>query len=156
MYMYRLTAWLLSAVVTGRMAVAQQAADPRLAAVRAAIDSGNGEYIRGFAAGDAARVAAVYASDGGRLSSGGHVARGTVAIRADVDGLIRQTGPITVTLKTLDVWLTDDRAYETGKWTYAWAKKGGGTTGMGGRYVTVWGRQANGRWRMVADIGVPD
>jgi ketosteroid isomerase-like protein len=143
-------------MASASLAPAQQASDPKLAGLRAAIDSGNAEYIRGFGAGDAAQVAAAYAPDGGRFSGGGHIARGTSAIRADVAKLIHEVGPITVTLTTLDVWLMDDRAYETGKWTYAWAKKGGGLTTIGGRYVTIWGRQSNGRWRIVADVGVPD
>jgi uncharacterized protein (TIGR02246 family) len=124
-------------------------------AVRSAIDSGNAQYIRGFGESNAAVVANTYAPDGGRLSPGGQVAHGTDAIRANVDSLLHQVGPITVTLRTLDLWVMGDRAYETGKWTYTWAKKGGSTTTVGGQYVTAWGRQPTGQWRIAADIGVP-
>lgn len=145
-------ATLMMSTLTGRVN-AQAAPISDRSAVQAAIDSGNAQYIRGFAASEAATVAAVYAPDGGRFGGKGEVARGTAAIRADVAALLGQVGPITVTLKTVDLWVIDDRAYESGKWTYTYAKKGGtGTTTVGGGYVTIWGRQPSGGWRIIADV----
>jgi uncharacterized protein (TIGR02246 family) len=154
--MHKLTLMTLAAaaLIAGSMTRTVSAQAP--AAIRAAIDSGNAQYIRGFAAADAGQVAAVYAPDGGRMGDGGHVARGATAIRADIDQLLRQAGPITVTLTTTGLWVIDDRAYESGKWVYAWAKKGGGTTTSEGRYVTAWGRQPDGHWRVLADVAVPE
>jgi ketosteroid isomerase-like protein len=144
-------------VATSTVHAQQQAsADSVRKAVGSAIDSGNAEYIRGFANSDAARVAAVYSTNGGRLGENGALAHGTADITKAVALVLHQVGPITVTLKTVDLWVMENRAYETGKWTYAWAKKGGGITTVGGRYVTVWLREPGGRWRIEADVGVPE
>jgi hypothetical protein len=114
MTMHKLTLTTLAAALIAGSTVRTVSAQGT-AAVRAAIDSGNAQYIRGFAAADAGQVAAVYAPDGGRLGDGGHVARGTAAIRADIDQLLHQVGPITVTLTTTGLWVIDDRAYESGR-----------------------------------------
>ena len=46
-------------------------------------------------------------------------------------------------------------AYETGAWSYAYHPKGQQEQKIGGRYVTVWHRQADGSWKIWADMGVP-
>jgi ketosteroid isomerase-like protein len=70
--------------------------------------------------------------------------------------LIKAVGPVRVTLVTTDLWVIGDRAYETGKWTYTFAKRGGGDTTLSGRYATVWKQQAAGGWKYYADMGVPN
>ncbi len=83
------------------------------------------------------------------------VVRGRSAITADVDGFLDRVGPVRVTLETAQVWLMDDMAYETGAWSYTFHPKGEGEQRIGGRYVTIWKRQADGGWRIWADLGVP-
>jgi ketosteroid isomerase-like protein len=70
--------------------------------------------------------------------------------------MLERMGPITVTIEIVDVWLVDDRAYETGKWSYTFTppEKEEERT-VGGRYVTVWLRQPEGGWKIVADMSVP-
>ena len=124
-------------------------------ALRRAIDEGNAQYIRGFARRQADTVAAVYAPDGARLGDGGQVAQGRAAIAADVAGLIKAVGPVTVELKTVEIWQVGRTAYETGNWSYAFTPPGKQPQKIGGKYVTVWAQQPDGSWRIQGDIGVP-
>ena len=132
---------------------AGQQSDPR-AEVRKAIDAGNARYISAFKNGDAAGVAAVYDEDGARLSPKGVVLRGRKAIRDDLDKFIKQVGPVTVTIETSDLWLIDDTACETGKWSYTFTPPGRQQQTIGGRYVTTWRRQKDGAWKIALDLGL--
>jgi uncharacterized protein (TIGR02246 family) len=125
--------------------------------VRAAIDSGNAEYIAAFAKSDAAGVASVYAPDGARLGPGGQAIVGTAQITEDVRAFLSRTGPIRVGLETVDLWVVGQAAYETGKWSYTFTPQRDPTRTItiGGRYVTIWHQQRDNRWRIAADVGVP-
>ena len=143
------TAWLSSALMS------LQAQTPDRAQVRAAIDARNAEYIRAYAQADARALAAVYDDRGARLSRNGQMARGRDAIAEDVGRFVNRVGPVAVTIETADLWVVDDLAYETGEWSYTYAESGEAQRTIGGRYVTVWRRQADGGWRMWTDMGVP-
>jgi len=125
------------------------------AEVRKAIDQGNAQYIKSFKEADAAGVAGVYDQNGSRLNPKGVVIRGRDAVQADLERLIKGTGPVTATIDTTDLWVVDDIAYETGKWSYTFTPQGRKEQKMGGRYVTLWKKQADGGWKMWADMGVP-
>ena len=124
-------------------------------AVRAAIDSGNAEYISAFARRDADALARVYTADGARLGRDGEYALGHAAIAAEVRDFVTKVGPVRVTLETVALWIVNDAAYETGKWTYTFQAPGDTTKTIGGRYVTVWRKQRSRSWRIQADMGVP-
>lgn len=143
---------LLSALATGRLAAQNPSG---VAAVRAAIDAGNAEYVAAYANADANALARVYDPRGARLSGNGRVAQGREAIANSVRSFVERVGPIHVRLQTVDVWLVDDHAYETGIWSYTYTPPGEAERTIGGRYVTVWRRQPEGGWRMLADLGVP-
>ncbi len=83
------------------------------------------------------------------------VSRGTEAIAAAVGEFVGRVGPVAVTLETADLWLLDDRAYETGEWSYTFTSEGEAKRTIGGRYVTIWQRQPDGDWKIWADMGVP-
>jgi uncharacterized protein (TIGR02246 family) len=125
------------------------------AAVRAEIDAGNAAYIAAFRRADAKALSRVYDPEGSRLKQGGVVVRGRSAIADDVAKFVSEVGPVRVTLSTKDLWLIDDKAYETGVWSYAFHPKGKPEQKIGGHYVTVWRRQPDGGWKIWADIGVP-
>jgi uncharacterized protein (TIGR02246 family) len=124
--------------------------------VRKAIDSGNARYIEAFAKRDAAALAALYDDDGVRFGQKGAYARGRAGITEDVAKFIKAVaGPIKVTIETEDLWVVDDLAYETGKYSYTFTPAGEKETKSDGHYVTIWKKQRDGGWRIVADIGVP-
>ena len=137
----------------GLPALAGQQSD-RKAEARKAIDAGNAQYISAFKNADAAGVAAVYDEDGARLSPKGVVARGRKTIREELDKFIKEVGPVTVTIETLDLWLIDDTATETGKWSYTFTPQGRQQKTIGGRYVTTWRRQKDGGWKIMLDLGL--
>jgi uncharacterized protein (TIGR02246 family) len=126
--------------------------------VRKAIDAGNRKYIDAFGKLDGAALAAVYDEDGVRLGEKGSYARGRSAIASNVNVLMKAvTGPVIVTIETQDLWIVDDRAYETGKYSYSFTIRGKKKSRhIGGHYVTVWKRQKASDWRIVADMGVPN
>jgi uncharacterized protein (TIGR02246 family) len=124
-------------------------------AARRSIEAGNAAYVAAFARADPAGVAAVYDLQGARLNEGGVVVRGRDAITRDVRQFVERVGPVKVGLQTAAVWVVDDRAYESGAWSYRFTPPGKAEQTLGGRYVTVWKRQRGGDWKIAADMGVP-
>ncbi len=122
---------------------------------RTAIDSGNKAYIEAMANADARAFADVYDSDGRRLAGGGEVVRGRAAITDHIGAFFTRIGPVTATIETTEVWLVDDMAYETGRWTYTFTPPGDTRRTIGGRYVTVWRLQDDGNWKIYVDMSVP-
>lgn len=131
------------------------AADTEVAEVRRAIDAGNAAYKTAFLHSDAEALAQVYDTDGVRFNEGGALLRGRAAIARDVAEFVGQVGPVRVTIETAGVWLVDDVAWESGAWSYTFQPKGEAEQRLGGRYVTLWRRQADGGWRIWRDLGVP-
>jgi uncharacterized protein (TIGR02246 family) len=137
----------------------QQTATPvaadNLAEVRRAIDAGNKQWSEGWAKGDAAMVAAVFADDGVQLLGSGKLIRGRQQIMELQKAAMQGADPgVKVTVTTVNVWLDGDTAYETGKYKYEYTEKGKPGTDEG-QYVTIWKRQKDGSWKLSMDMGVP-
>ncbi len=124
-------------------------------AARAGIAAGNARWIDAFKRGDAGAVAALFAQDAVQFRRAGGVVRGRAAIQSDFTALFRDNGSADATITTANIWLVDDQAYETGKFTFTFHPAGKPPVTNAGRYVTVWERQADGSWRIVVDFGVP-
>lgn len=113
-------------------------------------------WMKAMKAGDAAAVAACYASDAVLWLPGAPEAKGAKAILDEYTGLL---GANTVT----EVSLTDGH-YETSRdMSYGWGhftmtltpKAGGAPTTMVGRYVDV-AKKVGGKWKYVADHASTD
>jgi uncharacterized protein (TIGR02246 family) len=126
-----------------------------LADVRRAIDKGNAQWSEGWAKGDAAMVAAIFADDGVQLAGSGKLVKGRQQILERQKAAMGGADPgVKVTVTTVNVWLDGDTAYETGKYKYEYTEKG--KPGVDeGRYVTIWKRQKDGSWKLTMDMGVP-
>ena len=125
--------------------------------IRKAIDAGNAKYIDAFARSDAGALSGLYDESGSRFSPKGVVVRGRPAIAQSVAEFMKSvTGPIKVSIETQDLWAVDDLVYETGKYTYTFTPPGKSETQTGGHYVTIWKRQAEGGWKIIVDMGVPN
>jgi uncharacterized protein (TIGR02246 family) len=125
--------------------------------VRKAVDAGNAKYIGAFSKLDANALAAVYDQDGVRLGPKGTYARGRDAIAKKVNQFMQSvSGPIKVTIDTTNLWVVDATAYETGKYTYTFTLTGKNESQVGGHYATIWKKQADKSWRILADMGVSD
>jgi uncharacterized protein (TIGR02246 family) len=137
-----------------------QTADPNvseaLVDVRRAIDKGNAQWSEGWAKGEAAMVAAIFADDGVQLAGNGKFFKGPQQISEHQKAAMQNVDPgVKVTVTTGTVWLDGDTAYETGKYKYEYKEKGKPAIDEG-RYVTVWKRQKDGSWKLAMDMGVPE
>jgi uncharacterized protein (TIGR02246 family) len=131
--------------------------DARLAEARKAIDTGNAEWIVGQKAGNADRMAALFDSDGSQFGAKGRVIRGRKAIHDRFADGFKTNGPaLDFTITTLEVWLVDDLAYESGNYTLKLQPKGKDVASYAGKYVTIWKRQRDGGWKIWVDFGVPE
>ena len=106
-----------------------QTAVPRapdaLADVRRAVDKGNAQWSEGWAKGDAAMVAAIFADDGVQLLGSGKILKGPQQIMERQKAAMQGADPgVKVTVTTVNVWLDGDTAYETGKYKYEYTEKG--------------------------------
>jgi uncharacterized protein (TIGR02246 family) len=130
-------------------------ASETLADVRQAIDKGNAQWSEGWAKGDAAMVASIFADDGVQLAGSGKIVKGRQQIMERQKAAMQGADPgVKVTVTTVNVWLDGDTAYETGKYKYEYTEKG--KPGVDeGRYVTIWKRQKDGSWKLTMDMGVP-
>lgn len=130
-------------------------ASDALADVRRAIDIGNKQWSEGWAKGDAAMVAAIFADDGVQLMSSGKIIKGRQQIMERQKAAMQSADPgVKVTVTTTNVWLDGETAYETGTYKYEYTEKGKPGTDEG-RYVTIWKRQKDGSWKLSMDMGVP-
>jgi uncharacterized protein (TIGR02246 family) len=161
--MKQILIWTGAAVMTVSTVFAQtenQMAAPNesdaLADVRRAIDKGNAQWSEGWAKGEAAMVAAIFADDGVQLTGSGKMFKGPQQISEHQKAAMQSVDPgVKVTVTTGTVWLDRDTAYETGKYKYEYKEKGKSTTDEG-RYVTVWKRQKDGSWKLAMDVGLPE
>lgn len=135
--------------------IPKSADSDNLSDVKRAIDKGNSLWSEGWAKGDAAAVAALFASDGIQLIGNGKVFKGPREISGHLKTVMQSADPgVKVTVKTLKIWLDGDTAYESGRYKYEYTEKGkpGSDEGL---YVTIWKRQGDGSWKLAMDMGVP-
>lgn len=115
--------------------------------VRASFAALNDRFMSTFARGDAAGVAAMYASDGCAFPPGAPPVAGAAALEAFWRGAI-DLGVKAVQLETEELELHGPRAIEVGRFTLSGE---GGATLDHGKYLVVW-RQESGDWRIYRDI----
>ena len=126
-----------------------------LAEARQAIDKGNAQWIDAWDKADAALLSRLFAEDGILLGRNGKIFKGPQQIFERQKPLMEGAGKgVKVTVTTVDLWLNGDTAYETGKYSYKYQEKGKPVTEEG-RYVTIWKRQSDGSWKIIADMGIP-
>jgi uncharacterized protein (TIGR02246 family) len=128
-----------------------------IAEARQAIDKGNAQWIEAWDKADAALLSRLFAEDGILLARNGKIFKGPQQILERQKPVMEGAGKgVKVTVTTVDLWLDEETetAYETGKYSYKYQEKGKPVSEEG-RYVTIWQRQGDGLWRIIADMGVP-
>ncbi len=128
-----------------------------LAEVRQAIDKGNAQWIEAWEKADASLLSRLFAEDGILLGRNGKIFKGPQQILERQKPVMEGAGKgVKVTVTTVDLWLDEQTktAYETGKYSYKYQEKGKPVSEEG-RYVTIWQRQGDGSWKIIADMGVP-
>ncbi len=107
----------------------------------------NKQFMDGVANGDAAAVAAVYATDGWALPPGGPIIKGRDAIQQLWQGVI-DSGVKHAELETIDLDVHGDDAVEVGQGALFVA---GGQLAGRVKYIVVW-KRVHGEWRYYRDI----
>lgn len=136
------------------VAAPNDSAAKTLAEAKPTIDKANAEWLPAMRAKDPAALAAAYAEDGAFILADGREISGRAAIidfyRQQVanlgevlEGGIHQDG-MTLAL--------DGLIYEWGHGGATIADKAGKRSTSGGPYLTVWKRQADGRWMILRNL----
>ena len=124
--------------------------------VRRAVDEGNAQWIAAMRAQDANLLASVFDPRGVMLGSDGKVYRGREAVRDAMGRVMTHWGATETTIDTDGLWVIDDVAFETGRYSYTFTPEGGDQRTSRGRYVVRWRRQPDGSWKIETDLGLPD
>lgn len=129
----------------------------REAEVRAAIAAANAEYARALVAGDARAAAAVFTGDGEVIPA---TQRGFVSGRPEIEAYIAaRLGArryLDVVITTVHLGVSGDVAWETGTNAITIQQGESAPVTVTGRYLAVWKRESDGRWRIRADLPVGD
>src|SRR5512138_405435 len=131
---------LLIALLTGTAQLAHAET------VRAAIEAANAAFSAAAAKGDAAALAAMYATDAMVMPAGSEPVRGADAILKFWQSSLAGIGG--VTLKTVDLFDQGSTATEVGQ--YELRDKTGRAIDHG-KYIVVWRKEA-GKWKLLRDM----
>lgn len=120
------------------------------AADAAAIRAVDANWVK--AANDPAAFTSFYAQDAVLLPPGGPMATGKEAIGETWQHLMAQPGfALTFAPTKVDVARSGDLAYEIGNYTLTVKDKRGRPQMSKGKYLVVWAKQADGKWKAVVD-----
>ena len=108
-------------------------------------------WEKSYNAGDGVAVAALYTADGILLPPGGAIVEGNQAI-ADFWASAIASGLANVELETMELKFVGDTATEVGYLAGTVPAEGGGTSAIAGKFIVVWKRGADGKWRLHRDI----
>ena len=122
----------------------------------AAIRAATREWNAAEAAKDLEKCISFYADDGERFATGSPAIHGAAALRNEWRKYLSSPGTFQWSTSKVDVSSSGDMAYETGRFVLTSVDKDGQPTTTKGKYVCVWKKQANGKWKVVADIDNPD
>lgn len=95
-------------------------------------------------------VASYYTDDAVMLLPNTDAQKGRAAIRAGLTSMAGMSPNLHIMPER--IVQSGDLAYETGTYTMAMTPSGGTTMNDRGKYLTVWRRQTNGDWKIVADM----
>jgi uncharacterized protein (TIGR02246 family) len=140
---------------TVRATSTASSADALMAEARRAIDEGNATAMKAWAKGDAAMFVSTFAKDALELRPDGSIIKGRRQILELVKASMQRLGPgVELTVRTTKVWLDGSTAYETGMSVYKYTEKGELKT-FETLFVSIWKKQRDGTWKLVADMPVP-
>lgn len=123
------------------------------AADQAAIRALATEWANSFPAKDVDKFVSFYAADATVYPNGAPAVTGSAAIRGywtDFFALPGLAG--SVTTKTIEAASSGDLAFETGTYEMTVNDAKGKPATSTGKYVVVWKKQGDGKWKAVADI----
>ena len=122
----------------------------------AAIRAATREWNAAEAAKDLEKCVSFYTDDGERFATGSPVIRGAAALRTEWQKYLSTPGTFQWSTSKVEISNSGDLAYETGRFVLKTVDKNGQPTATNGKYVCVWKKQPDGKWKVVADIDNPD
>jgi len=132
------------------------APDAALTELRAAIKTHHDTYIDSLIEGDAATYAEMFTEDAVLLRPNAPMVRGRTTILADQKTLLSRAQVISGAVQTVHLDMSGDMAYEIGNFSYTFRLDGGEPRTVGGKFLAIWRRQADGRWLCEAEAGLPE
>jgi uncharacterized protein (TIGR02246 family) len=119
------------------------------AAIRAAVI----DWSKAAQAKDVNKAVSFYADDAMRFADKGPLVQGKDNIRTGWEQMLALPGPgLTFATTGVEVARAGDMAYEYGTYDFATNDKKGNVVDEKGKYVVVWKKQADGSWKVAADI----
>jgi uncharacterized protein (TIGR02246 family) len=141
---------LLACIVAGP--VAARSGDAKL---ESAVRKANSEWAAAMKTGDAAVIAAPYADRGVFVAIDGTCIQGRDEVEKMYRERFKQAGFASSTkIETKKLVVDGDLAYESG-YAEIGVVRDGKTAVRGGRYLTVWQRQADGEWKIYRNVVLP-
>lgn len=141
-------------ITTACAGAAPEPAMPDMEADLAAIAKVRDGYAAAFKAGDAVRIAALFTADGQSMEHGQPTASGAAAIESSLTGLFGMVTPGDIDITAGKTVVVGDVAYESGTYKNTVTPKDGGmAVTEEGRYLVVLRRQADGSWKLAANMG---
>ena len=122
----------------------------------AAVRAASREWSDAEAVKDLEKCVSFYAEDGERLTTGSPLIVGRDALRKEWAKYLSAPGSFHWTTSKVEVARSGDLAYETGVFVIKTVDKNQQPAIINGKYVLVWKKQANDKWKVVADIDNPD
>lgn len=155
-YDRRMIAMCLLVLTLQTSPAAATAAGAVPADARAAIERANSDWLPAMKRQDAQAIAEVYADDGVFVLPNGDSVKGRAAIEQLMRDRFSRTDPV------VGGTLTQDNLVAAGSMIYEWghaeiAMGGRGTQSasrVSARYLTVWQRDASGRWRIIRNLSL--
>lgn len=133
-----------------------QLPDTRLAD-EAAIRAASQEWSNAASSRDLEKAVSFYADDATYNPPGAPLAAGKDAIRKVWAGVVAiPGGNLSWVTSKVEVARSGDLAYDTGAYTLTKNNAGGKPVTTKGKYVVVWKKQADGKWKVIQDIDNPD
>ena len=132
--------------------LAHHSGDPKL---DRAIEKANSEFIVAMKTGDAATIAMPYTENASFITIDGGCIQGRTEIEKLYRDRFARSGPAHSTkINSKKLVVDGDLAYESGYGEIGLLKEGKVSVN-GGRFLTVWQRQANGDWKILRNVVLP-
>lgn len=134
----------------------QQVAEAR-AADEAAIRAASQEWSNAASSKDVEKAVSFYSDDATYNPPGAPLAAGKDAIRKVWTNVLAMPGVnLRWATSKVEVARSGDLAYDTGAYTLTKNDASGNPVTTKGKYVVVWKKQADGKWKVIEDIDNPD
>jgi uncharacterized protein (TIGR02246 family) len=156
--------WLILVVVCAVGMIASGCEEEHLrqipdtrAADEAAIRAASQEWSNAASSRDLEKAVSFYADDATYNPPGAPLAAGKDAIRKVWANVVAiPGGNLRWVTSKVEVARSGDLAYDTGAYTLTKNDASGKPVTAAGKYVVVWKKQADGKWKVIQDIDNPD